>query len=81
MIGCYDKADKCSVIAKDEKFGGYSLFVCRLKERMELGAEVPKENIGKVICHIHFCKLDAMKQFAKGVNKMVELWEDENDGE
>lgn len=77
MIGLYDQADKTSVVAKDQKLGGYSLFICRLKNRMERGAQPDKDNIGKVICHIHFCNLDAAKVFQKGVNWIIETWEKE----
>lgn len=77
MIGCYDKADKTTVICKDKKYGGYSLIICYLKERQEVGQPTPMDNIGKVICHLHFCKLDNLKAFAKCVDKAIELWEDE----
>lgn len=77
MIGCYEKADKTTVIAKDLKFGGYSLFICRLKQPEEIGAETPKENIGKVLVHLHFCKFENARVFAKAANRLVELWEGE----
>ena len=79
MIGCYDKPDKCSVIAKDKKYGGYSLFICRLKKGVNLkfGDETPMDAIGKVICHIHFCKLEAAKSFLHAVETLVSTWERE----
>lgn len=75
MIGCYDEADKCSVIAKDPKHGGYSLFVCRLKKRVQRGEKITESNIGKVICHLHFCKLPAAKVFLSSLQEMVDKWE------
>ena len=77
MLGCYDKADKCSVFAKDEKYGGYSLIICRLKKEMNYGDEVPIDNCGKVIAHLHFCKLDAARSFKNCVDALVETWEKE----
>lgn len=76
MIGCYEDADKCTAVAKDTKFGGYSLFICRLKNRQSIGSKVEKDNIRNVICHLHFCKLDSLKEFKKAVDTAVELWED-----
>lgn len=79
MIGCYDEADKCSVIAKDPKHGGYSLFVCYLKKRVQRGEKLTESNVGKVICHLHFCKLSAAKVFLSVLQEMVDKWEAEND--
>ena len=74
MMGCYDKADKGLVIAKDEKYGGYSLLTCQLKKMMDFGdTNIPKENFGKVISHFHFCKIESARAFAEAANKLVEL--------
>ena len=77
MIGCYDKADKCSLVAKDHKFGGYSLIVARLKNHAEIGEKTEKDNIGKVLCHLHFCTLKSAKVFLKAVQALVDEWEEE----
>lgn len=81
MIGCYDVPDKCSVVVKDQKYGGYSLLICRLKPggEYEWGERTRKEDVGKVAAHLHFCKLEAAKAFLKAVQYMVDTWEQEND--
>lgn len=77
MIGAKDKPDKCSVIAKDEKYGGYSLLVCRLKKGAvyEYGEVTKADDIGKVLCHIHFCKIEAAKTMLKALACLIYEWE------
>ena len=80
IIGCYDKPDKCAVLAKDDKYGGYSLLICRLKnsDGIRWGDTPDMDNIEKVICHLHFCKLEAAKAFLKALQTMVDKWQAEN---
>ena len=77
ILGCYEKADKCGVIFKHPKVGGYSLVICRMKHQTDRGAEVEEENVGHPICHLHFCKLEAAQDFLKSVNMLVEAFEKE----
>ena len=78
MLGCYDKADKCSVSLKDHRFGGRSLVICRLKKQQEYGSKVEIANIKNAICHLHFCKIEAAKAFRDGLNEMILAWEQED---
>ena len=75
ILGYYDKADKCGVAVKDSKLGGMSLFICRLKKPQERGTKVCRENIGGIICQLHFCKLETARAFRNSMIKLVEQWE------
>ena len=78
MIGVHDKPNKTCVIAKDTKYGGYSLFICWLKGDYKYGEVVKKEDIGKIICHLHFCNFEAAKAFLGAVQTLVDNWEGED---
>lgn len=74
MIGCYEEADKCTVVTKDKEFGGYSLFICRLKKSAKRGSKPSLDDIKNVIVHIHFCKFDALREFKNAVDYAYEQW-------
>lgn len=81
MIGRYDKPDKCSAVAKDDRYSGYSFYICRLKssDGAQWGDTPSEDEIGEVICHLHFCKLVAAKAFIKALQMMVDKWEEKNE--
>ena len=79
MLGCYDKADKCSVAVRNPKLDGMSVFICHLKKQQDYGTPVDMENVGNVICQLHFCKLEAAKAFLEGLIDLVKRWEADDD--
>lgn len=73
IFGAYDHGDKACVVTKSEALGGYSLYVCRLKNcDLPFGAAVEKKDIQNVICRFCFVKLESAKAFLRCVERLVE---------